>query len=143
MLILLNSLFRCSIDFQNIPSVSFKMFLFVIAITLLKSFSAATSNPFLAILRHPFLVTFRIAMAESSLVLNSIPAYRPSVASLTQIKFNRLSVLLYVIIGLILAYNWNFCLILTATLFGAFGTGIVVVGPLKHALLASSKLQTS
>ena len=42
-----------------------------------------------------------------------------------------------------LAYNSNFCLILTATLRGAYGFGIVVVGPLKHALLSSSKFQTS
>src|SRR4051794_7449891 len=45
--------------------------------------------------------------------------------------------------GRTLAYNPNFCLILTATLRGAFGFGIVVVGPLKQASLSSSNFQTS
>src|SRR5918911_3534217 len=45
--------------------------------------------------------------------------------------------------GRTLAYNPNFCLILTATLRGAFGFGIVVVGPLKQASLSSSKSQTA
>jgi hypothetical protein len=47
------------------------------------------------------------------------------------------------LIGLTLAYNSNFCLILTATLRGAFGLGIVVVGPLKQASLSASNFQTS
>src|ERR671922_2834307 len=105
--------------------------------------SFAISKPFFTIRSQPFFVILRIAIAESSLVLNSMPAYSPSVASLTQIKCICLSALLYVLIGLTLAYNSNFCLILTATLRGAFGLGIVVVGPLKQASLSSSNFQTS
>ena len=37
-----------------------------------------------------------------------------------------------------LAYRSNFCRSVTATLRGASGRGIVVVGPLKHASAASS-----
>src|SRR6476660_2185107 len=40
--------------------------------------------------------------------------------------------------GLMLEYSSNFCLSVTATLLGAFGIGIVVVGPLKHALVSPS-----
>ena len=40
-------------------------------------------------------------------------------------------------IGLIFEYNSNFWRSETATLFGAFGFGIVVVGPLKHASASS------
>ena len=45
--------------------------------------------------------------------------------------------------GLILAYNSNFCLIVTATLLGAFGFGTVVVGPLKQASDEFSRSHTS
>ena len=93
--------------------------------------------------RHPFPVVFLTAIAESSLVLNSIPVYKPSVASLTQTKSNCNFEVLYVFMGLILAYNSNFCLMVTATLLGAFGFGTVVVGPLKQASDVSSKLHTS
>src|ERR671932_506500 len=138
-----NSLCILSIASQNIPSVSFKIFLFVIAKIFLKPSSFAIWNPFLTTLSQPFLVILRIAIAESSVILNSIPAYNPSVASRTQMKFNCFSVFLYVLIGRTLAYNSNFCLILTATLRGAFGFGMVVVGPLKQASLSSSNFQTS
>src|SRR5579864_346857 len=40
--------------------------------------------------------------------------------------------------GLMLEYSSNFCLSVTATLLGAFGIGIVVVGPLKQALVSPS-----
>src|SRR5688572_18648466 len=42
-----------------------------------------------------------------------------------------------------LANNSNFWRMLTATLLGAFGTGTVVVGPLKHASDSSSSFHTS
>src|SRR6185503_6918356 len=42
-----------------------------------------------------------------------------------------------------LANSSNFCLMLTATLLGAFGTGTVVVGPLKHASDSSRSFHTS
>src|SRR5919202_3372727 len=143
MYIFSNSLWILSTTSQNIPSVSFKIFLFVIAKIFLKPSSFAIWNPFLTTLSQPFLVILRIAIAESSVILNSIPAYKPSVASRIQMKFNCFSVFLYVLIGLTLAYNPNFCLMLTATLRGAFGFGIVVVGPLKQASLSSSNFQTS
>src|ERR671932_361584 len=143
MSIFLNSLWILSTTSQNIPSVSFKIFLFVIAKIFLNPSSFAIWNPFLTTLSQPFLVILRIAIAESSVILNSIPAYKPSVASRIQMKFNCFSVFLYVLIGRTLAYNSNFCLILTATLRGAFGFGIVVVGPLKQASLSSSNFQTA
>ena len=54
---------------------------------------------------HPLRVIFLIAIAESSDVSNSIPAYNPSVASLKQTKSSFLSGdnLSYVLIGLTFA----------------------------------------
>ena len=46
--------------------------------------------------------------------------------------------LLKVFTGLIFENNSNFCLKVTATLLGAPGTGMVVVGPLKHASTSSN-----
>ncbi len=45
--------------------------------------------------------------------------------------------------GRMLAYSSNFCLMVTATLLGAFGLGTVVVGPLKQASDDSSIFHTS
>ena len=97
-----------------------------------KLFFLAQSKAASTILLQPFLVVFLIAIAESSDRLNSIPAYSPSVASLKHIKSNFLSGdnLSYVLIGLTFAYSSNFCLVETATLLGASGEGIVVVGHL-------------
>src|SRR5438093_2189223 len=128
---------------QKMPSVSLSMLRFVIAYTLVKALFLATSNPFLATRSQPFLVVLRIAIAELSLVLNSMPAYSPSVASRTHTKSSCFSAFLYVLIGLMLAYSSNFWRMLTATLRGAFGTGTVVVGPLKQASDSSSSFHTS
>lgn len=86
---------------------------------------------------------FLIAIAESSLVLNSIPAYNPSVASRTQTKSSLIGAFPIVLMGLTFANSSNFCLMLTATLLGADGRGNVVVGPLKHASESSKICQTS
>jgi len=50
------------------------MFLFVIAVTLCKLFFLAQSKAASTILLQPFFVVFLIAIAESSDILNSIPA---------------------------------------------------------------------
>ncbi|CAI8175528.1 MAG: Uncharacterised protein [Candidatus Nitrosopelagicus brevis] len=91
-------------------------------------------------LEHPFLEIFLIAIAVSSLSCVSTPVYKPSVASLKHTKSTSLFGvnLLKVLTGLIFANNSNFCLNVTATLLGAPGFGIVVVGPLKHASTSSS-----
>ena len=71
-------------------------------------------------------------MAASSDILNSIPAYNPSVASLKHTKSSFVfgDSLSYVLMGLTFAYSSNFCRVETATLLGASGDGMVVVGPL-------------
>ncbi len=113
---------------------------FVIATTLFNSYLFAQSRAESINLAHPFLEIFLIAIAVSSLSCVSTPVYNPSVASLKHTKFTFLFGvnLLKVLTGLIFENNSNFCLKVTATLLGAPGTGIVVVGPLKHASTSSN-----
>ena len=129
-----------SITVQKRPSVFFSMFLFVIATSLFMLYFLAHSIDAETNLLHPLRVIWRIAIAASSDIWTSIPEYNPSVASLKQTKSRFISGVKRwnVLTGLILEYNSNFCLNVTATLLGALGFGIVVVGPLKHVLAFSS-----
>ena len=123
------------------PSVSLRMLRLVIAYTDSKPLSLAVLKPAVTIRSQPFLVVFLMAIAESSLILNSMPAYSPSVASHTnKVKLS------FLILVRLNRPNIGVKLEFLSDAYcdaGAFGTGRVVVGPLKQASDSSSSFHTS
>ena len=124
------------------PSVSLRMLRLVIAYTDSKPLSLAVLKPAVTIRSQPFLVVFLMAIAESSLILNSMPAYSPSVAWHT----NKVKLSFLILVRLNrpnIGVKLEFLSDAYCDAARALGTGRVVVGPLKQASDSSSSFHTS